>query len=228
MKRTTSNRNLFLAVIGISWLALVLLAGLISGFDRNFLEGLLFLTFGAAVALVVTAVYAAKRDTITDVFFHMPIYMSCALYYAVSAVLAFLHMVAGVFSFRTEGVVQLILFVLFLLWFIASLVSMNTAKESIARVRVKNEFIRDMAVRVGNIAAAASDREQKMSLEALADEFRYSAPAVNREIQEIEWKIADEVEKLEKEMAAGADGKSRIQTVKSLLAQRNNLAKNIR
>ncbi len=228
MKKTASNRNLFLAIIAITYIAVIAIAAIIGGFTRFFFEGLACLTFGAVVAALVVIIYGAKGTTIKDVFFHAPIYVSGGLYYLVSGAVAALQMFIGIMSLKVLLVVQIVLFVLFLLVVVSALISMNTAKNTISKAQIKNEFIRNMAVRVENIAVSVQDRELKIKLEGLAEEFKYSKPIAHADLAEVETRITAAVGLLENTVATGGNADESIQTVKTMLAQRNNAAKLIK
>ncbi len=228
MQKTTSNRNLFLALIGISYVVIFALAGIIGGFDNKLWEGFAFLTLSAVIAVLIVLIYGNKGTTVTDIFFHGPIYVSAAVYYAVAAITSFVYSIVGILGFKLLLILNIVYIAVFAVFFISSLLSMNTVKCATENVSLRNDFIRKMTIRVENIAAGVEEREYKLKLEALAEEFKYSKPIAHIDLVDIEAQIQVAVESLEASVSSGTFDDNGIKAVKTLLLKRNSTAKLIK
>ncbi len=228
MQKTTSNRNLFLALIGISFVVIFALAGIIGGFDSKLWEGFAFLTLSAVVAVLIVLIYGNKGTTVTDIFFHGPIYVSAAVYYAVAAITSFVYSIVGILGFKLLLILNIVYIAVFAVFFISSLLSMNTVKGATENVKLRNDFIRTMTMRVENIATGVENREYKLKLEALAEEFKYSKPIAHIDLVDIETEIQVAVDSLEASVSSGSFDDNGIKAVKTLLLKRNNTAKLIK
>lgn len=209
-----------LALVGAVYFFVSLIFGIITGGDGDFWVGFGFFTFATVIAVVILLLFAGKQTTITDVFFNAPVYYIGAVYFAVAGVISVLHMLIGLLPFQWLLVIQLIVFSVFTVYFILAMVYKRNAETVTEKVKLKNDFIRTMTVKVEQIAAATEERDSRIKLEALAEEFKYSKPIAHTELVEIEAKIELAVEELATEIT-----EERIKSLKLLLMQRNNTAK---
>ena len=219
-----SISTLFLTLIGSIYLFVSLVFGIITDADADFWTGIGFLTFGAIVAVVILLLCGNKQTTIKDVFFNAPIYYIGAVYFAVSGIISVLHMLIGLLSFKWLLVVQLIVFAVFTVYFVLAMVSKNNAENVTEKVKVKNDFIRTMTVKIENIATGIEDRDTRIKVESLAEEFKYSKPIVHKDLVEIESKLEIAVD----ELAEADDINASVKAIKLMLTQRNNIAKLIK
>lgn len=209
-----------LALVGGIWAFVSLIFGIITGADGDFWVGFAFLTFGAIVAVAVLLLFAGKDTDIRDAYLSFPIYYIGAFYFAANGLIAVLHMLMGLLSFKWLFVIELIVFAAFAVYFILLIIGKKNVENVSEKVQLKNDFIRRMTVRVENIAVTPEDRETRAKLESLAEEFKYSKPIAHVELVELESKIELAVEELAAEIT-----EERIKSVRLMLMQRNNTAK---
>lgn len=219
-----SLSTLFLTLVGSIYLFVSLIFGIITGADSDFWTGFGFLTFGTIVAVAILLIFGNKKTTIKDVFFNAPIYYIGAVYFAVSGIISVLHMLIGLLSFKWLLVVQLIVFAVFAVYFILTMVSKTNAENVTEKVKVKNDFIRTMTIKIENIATGIEDRDTRIKVESLAEEFKYSKPIVHKDLVEIESKIEIAVN----ELGDASDIDASVKSIKLMLTQRNNIAKLIK
>ena len=219
MKKTNIS-TLLLALVGAIWAFAALIFGIITGADGDFWVGFGFLTFGAVVAVAILLLFAGKDTDIKEAFFSLPIYYVGAFYFAANGLIAVLHMLMGLLPFKWLFVIELIVFAVFAIYFILMLIGKKNVENVSEKVQLKNDFIRRMTVRVENVAATVEDREIRIKLESLAEEFKYSKPMAHADLVETESKLELAVEELAAEIT-----EERIKSVRLMLMQRNNTAK---
>ena len=219
-----SISTLFLTLVGSIYLFVSLIFGVITGADADFWTGFGFFTFGAIVAVVILLLFGNKQTTIKDVFFNAPIYYIGAVYFAVSGIISVLHMLIGLLSFKWLLVIQLVVFAIFAIYFIFAMINKTNAENVSEKVKVKNDFIRTMTIKVENIASGIEDRDTRIKVEALAEEFKYSKPIAHKDLVEIESKIEIAVN----ELGDASDIDASVKSIKLMLTQRNNIAKLIK
>lgn len=229
MKKTNISA-LLLSLIGIIFLFVSLVAGLITGVSEAFLTGLGFFAFNTVVAFVLVLAYGNRKTTIRDVFFNAPIYYIGTVYFAVSGLVSVLHMLTGLLSVKWLVIVQLLVLGVFAVYFIFSLAVKGNAGNVSLQVAEKNAFIRDMHDKVSTLATSCGDRDTKIKLEALAEDFQYSKPAFSEALLETEdlirQKVAVLADQLEtKDLAAAQET---VAAVKTILIKRNEMAGAIR
>ena len=173
---------------------------------------------------MILLLFGNKQTTIKDVFFNAPIYYIGAVYFAVSGIISVSHMLIGLLSFKWLLVVQLIVFAVFAVYFVLAMVSKTNAENVTEKVKVKNDFIRTMTIKIENIATGIEDRDTRIKVESLAEEFKYSKPIVHKDLVEIESKIEIAVD----ELAEADDINASVKAIKLMLTQRNNIAKLIK
>ena len=222
--KTTKISNLFLALVGGIYLFISLIAGIITGGSAAFWVGFGFFTFNALIAILILLLFANKETTVRDVFFNAPLYYIGTVYFAAAGILSVLHMLIGLLALQWVFVVQLIVFAIFAVYFILALVQKTNAENVIEKVKLKNDFIRTMTAKLEDLAAGIEDRETRIKVEALAEEFKYSKPIAHKDLVELETKIEIAVI----ELADAEDMNASIKAVKLMLTQRNNLAKLIK
>ena len=222
--KTTKISNLFLALVGGIYLFISLIAGIITGGSAAFWVGFGFFTFNALIAILILLLFANKETTVRDVFFNAPLYYIGTVYFAAAGILSVLHMLIGLLALQWVFVVQLIVFAIFAIYFILALVQKTNAENVIEKVKLKNDFIRTMTAKLEDLAAGIEDRETRIKVEALAEEFKYSKPIAHKDLVELETKIEIAVI----ELADAEDMNASIKAVKLMLTQRNNLAKLIK
>ncbi len=216
--------TLFLTLVGSIYLFVSLIFGVVTGADADFWTGFGFFTFGAIVAVVILLLFGNKQTTIKDVFFNAPIYYIGAVYFAVSGIISVLHMLIGLLPFKWLFVIELIVFAVFAVYFILAMVSKTNAENVTEKVKVKNDFIRTMTVKLENIASGIEDRDTRIKVESLAEEFKYSKPIAHKDLIEIESKIEIAVD----ELAEANDIDASVKAIKLMITQRNNIAKLIK
>ena len=104
------------------------------------------------------------------------------------------------------------------------MVSKTNAENVTEKVKVKNDFIRTMTVKLENIASGIEDRDTRIKVESLAEEFKYSKPIAHKDLIEIESKIEIAVD----ELAEANDIDASVKAIKLMITQRNNIAKLIK
>ena len=104
------------------------------------------------------------------------------------------------------------------------MVSKTNAENVTEKVKVKNDFIRTMTIKIENIATGIEDRDTRIKVESLAEEFKYSKPIVHKDLVEIESKLEIAVD----ELAEADDINASVKAIKLMLTQRNNIAKLIK
>ena len=104
------------------------------------------------------------------------------------------------------------------------MVHKTNAENVIEKVKLKNDFIRTMTAKLEDLAAGIADRETRIKVEALAEEFKYSKPIAHKDLVELETKIEIAVI----ELADAEDMNASIKAIQLMLTQRNNLAKLIK
>ena len=225
--KKTSISSLFLALVSVVYLFLSLITGILTEASAEFWAGFGCLTFGAAVAIAILLIFANRQTTIRDVFFNAPIYYIGFVYFAVTAVLSVLHMLVGFFTFKRLLILQLIAFAVFAVYFILALVSKTNAETVNENVAEKNAFIREMTAKLNTLSALCADREMKLKLESLAEEFRYSKPACLTALDEVEGLIRQKVAVLDYQIEKN-DMESASETMADIgkaLLSRNETAK---
>lgn len=222
--KTTKISNLFLALVGGIYLFISLIVGIITEGSAAFWVGFGFFTFNALIAILILLLFANKETTIRDVFFNAPLYYIGTVYFAAAGILSVLHMLIGLLALQWVFVVQLIIFAIFAIYFILALVHKTNAENVIEKVKLKNDFIRTMTAKLEDLAAGIADRETRIKVEALAEEFKYSKPIAHKDLVELETKIEIAVI----ELADAEDMNASIKAIQLMLTQRNNLAKLIK
>lgn len=229
MKRTNIS-TLFLTLVGIIYMFVSLGAGIITGASSDFWGGFGFLTFGAAVAIIILLIFGNSQTTMKDVFFNTPIYYIGMVYFVVTGIVSVIHMLTGLLSFKWLFVVQLIVFAVFVIYFIFAMINKTNAENVTQKVVEKNNFIRDMNTKLNTIAKICTNRETNIKIESLSEEFKYSIPAAGAGLKEIEDTIKQSVDVLEYQIEKNefdmAD--KTLDDIRKALNRRNETAKNIR
>lgn len=229
MKKLSISK-LFLALVGCVYLFVSLIMGIITDASPSFWTGFGFLTFAVVLAVVVLLCFGSENTTIKDVFFNAPVYYIGTVYFVVSGVISVLHMIAGLLTLKWLFVAQLITFALFAVYFILSLVGKTNAENVIEKVAEKNSFIREITSKLNTAAGICTDRETKLKIEALAEEFQYSKPSAGAELDNIENKIRQSAAILDYQVGK-SDFEGVAETVAVMskdLVKRNEIAKSIK
>lgn len=229
MKKSNIS-NLLLTLVGSIYLFISLVVGIITEADKDFWVGFAFFSFGAIIAFAILLIFANSKTTIRDAFFNAPVYYVGAGYFAANGIISLIHMLSGAFSIKWLFIVQLIVFALFAIYFIFALLYKSNATNVVENVQEKNAFIRDMSSKLTAIAAICADRDTKIKIEALADEFKYSKPAFGNELAQIEDIIRQKGAVLNYQIENNDfDGaKETADFINKSLLRRNDIAKNIR
>lgn len=225
-----SVSTLLLTLVGAVYLFISVIVGILTEATEEFWMGFGFFTFATAVAVTLILIFANRKTTIRDVFFNAPIYYIGAVYFAVSGALSVLHMLVGLLSFKWMLLIQLAILAVFAVYFIVALIHKTNAENVIQTVADKNAFIRDMSARLNVAAATCGDRETKLQLEKLAEDFQYSKPAAGEELQNVESILAQTVATLENQVYAQdyAAASATAATVRRGLLKRNDIAQRMR
>jgi len=139
-------------------------------------------------------------------------------------------MLVGLLSFKWMLLIQLAILAVFAVYFIVALIHKINAENVIQTVADKNAFLRDMSARLNVAAATCGDRETKLQLEKLAEDFQYSKPAAGEELQNVESILAQTVATLENQVYAQdyAAASATVATVRRGLLKRNDIAQRMR
>lgn len=229
MMKKLNISTLFLALVGSIYVFVSLIGGIISGAPGTFWEGFLFLTVATAIAITVLLLFGNNKTTIRDVFFNAPIYYIGMEYFVVSGIVSSIQMILGIFFFKKLLVIQLVILAIFAVYFILAFIYKQNAENTIDIVAEKNDFNREMALKFNTIASICDNRDVKIKIEALAEEFQYSKPAVGMELEEIEEEIRQNAKTLdfqiaEKDFAAAEES---VSNIRKQAMRRNEIAKNM-
>ena len=196
MKKTNISA-LLLALIAAIYVFVSLIGGLITNASVAFWIGFGFFTFNTLVACTVLLVFGNSKTTIKDVFLNAPIYYVGAAYFAVSGVVSVLNMLLPLLSLKWLVIVHILLFAVFTVYFVLSLVFKANAQNVTQQVADKNRFIRSAAAKVNTLAGCCEDRETRILLEKLAEDIQYSKPAAGDALEEIEDAVKQKIAILE-------------------------------
>lgn len=227
MKKSGSVRNLLLVLVGIIFIVLPLLSGLISGFDENFWVGFAFFAFATAVTVAIILIYGSSSMDLKSIMFHTPIYFLAVYYYGICAVLDFIHMLFGTFSMKFTFIVQILVFAFFAILFVISLIHVNVAKGTNDKVKEKNDFIRTSAVKLNTIASMCRDADLAKALNRLSEEFKYSSPASHPSLGQIEYEITANITLLDDQINANEldEASATMTAIRNCLRARNERVK---
>lgn len=216
----------YAAVIGI-YAFVSIIIGLITDFAGGFMLGFGFFSFAAVVALAVLYFFGRKGTAMQDVYLNAPIYYIGLVYYVVAGVICAVQMLLNVFTFKWMLVVQLVVFGIAAIYFIFALVNRNNAVNVTEKVALKNDFIRTAASRLESASRLCEDRELKLKLEHLSEEFRYSKPAASADLAGIEDAIMHNIGNLENKLRADdlEAVAASISSINKALIQRNEIAR---
>lgn len=229
MKKTSVSTWL-LALIGCVYVFISVIVGILTEATEEFWTGFGFFTFATAVAVAILLIFANRKTTIRDAFFNAPVYYIGAAYFAAAGVVSVLHMFVGLLEFKWLFLIQLAIFAVFAVYFIFAMIHKSNAENVIQKVADKNAFIRDMSARLKVAADSCADRDTKLQLESLAEEFQYSKPAAGEELENVETVLEQTVTELESQLYAqdyeAVAGK--LATVRRGLLKRNDIAKRMK
>lgn len=179
------------------------------------------------IAFIVetTVITYHNKGGVKNYFFRLPITFYGVSYVIVQAVAGLTFSIWYSVDFKIGFVVQLLIFVVFVIMIIMSLTYKNNLEQKDEKRKMSNSYMPVAASKLNSIALAISDREIKTEIFKLYEMAKMSNPFYSERLISIENEIEGKISLLKEKSDNKDYAKKIINDIKSLINERNNICK---